>query len=394
MAVQGYLGQGNQSLQDSTDPTLKDYSHASKTFISNGYQYSPRLKFLFHVYFNINTANIPQLQAAYGSGAIATISLLVKSAELPKFKIDTTVLNQYNRKRVVQSKMRYEPSRIVFHDDQGDLIRNMWYNYYSYYYGDPSHQYAGISNMSGTMGKLMTQANAFNYNTSDIYAAQQLNADWGYQGETYHDGTNLLFSGMGGKPAFFRDITIYGLSQKKFAQWTLINPLITGWRGDNYDYAESGGTMQNEMSFEYESVKYFTGDIGSNQPSNSVSGFADQAHYDTQSSSITTPYGRETVYSGSGVISAVSGTVQDLNNTNAGLSGLQNVLGGVQTAGTLLNVLGGSAISQQLGIGQAINGGLNSLAGSATNTLGSLLGKLQSAATDGGVTRYIPTAPT
>jgi hypothetical protein len=394
MAVQGYLGQGNQSLQDSTDPTLKDYSHASKTFISNGYQYSPRLKFLFHVYFNINTANIPQLQAAYGSGAIATISLLVKSAELPKFKIDTTVLNQYNRKRVVQSKMRYEPSRIVFHDDQGDLIRNMWYNYYSYYYGDPSHQYAGISNMSGTMGKLMTQANAFNYNTSDIYAAQQLNADWGYQGETYHDGTNLLFSGMGGKPAFFRDITIYGLSQKKFAQWTLINPLITGWRGDNYDYAESGGTMQNEMSFEYESVKYFTGDIGSNQPSNSVSGFADQAHYDTQSSSITTPYGRETVYSGSGVISAVSGTVQDLNNTNAGLSGLQNVLGGVQTAGTLLNVLGGSAISQQLGIGQAINGGLNSLAGSATNILGSLAGKLQSAATDGGVTRYIPTAPT
>jgi len=393
MAVQGYLGQGNQSLQDSTDPTLKDYTHASKTFISNGYQYSPRLKFLFHVYFNINTANIPQLQAAYGSGAIATISLLVKSAELPKFKIDTTVLNQYNRKRVVQTKMRYEPSRIVFHDDQGDLIRNMWYNYYSYYYGDPSHQYAGISNMSGTMGRLMTQANAFNYNTSDIYSQQQASPNWGFQGETYHDGTNLLFSGLGGKPAFFRDITIYGLSQKKFAQWTLINPIITGWRGDNYDYSESGGIMQNEMSFEYESVKYFTGDIGANQPSNSVSGFADPAHYDTVSSSITTPQGRETVYTNSGVVSAVSGTVQDLNNTNAGLSGLQNVLGGVQTAGTLLNVLSGSAISQQLGVGQLINGGLNSLSGEATNALGTIQGKLNTLATTAKGGTIIPTAP-
>jgi hypothetical protein len=394
MSVQGYLGQGNQSLQDSTDPTLKDYTHASKTFISNGYQYSPRLKFLFHVYFNINTANIPQLQAAYGSGAIATLSLLVKSAELPKFKIDTTVLNQYNRKRVVQTKMRYEPSRIIFHDDQADLIRNMWYNYYSYYYGDPSHQYAGISNMSGTMGRLMTQANAFNYNTSDIYSQQQASANWGFQGETYHDGTNLLFSGLGGKPAFFRDITIYGLSQKKFAQWTLINPIITGWRGDNYDYSESGSTMQNEMSFEYESVKYFMGNIGSNQPSDSVSGFADPAHYDTTSSSITTEQGRQTVYTNSGVVSAVSGTVQDLNNTNAGLSGLQNVLGGVQTAGTLLNVLSGSALSQQLGVGQLINGGLNSLAGESTNMLGTLAGKLNSLATTAKGGTIIPTAPT
>ena len=147
--------------------------------------------------------------------------------------------------------------------------------------------------------------------------------------------------------------------------------------------------MQNEMSFEYESVKYFMGDIGSNQPSNSVSGFADNAHYDTKSSSITTPYGRETVYSGSSIVSAVSGTVQDLNNTTAGLSGLQNVLGGVQTAGTLLNVLSGSALSQQLGVGQLINGGLNSLAGSETNVLGTLAGKLQDAAKG----LFIPTAP-
>ena len=117
-----FFGLGNQSLQIHGTETLKDWAHASKTFLSNGYQLVPRYKFLFHVYFNLNTSEIPQLAAAYGSGNINSIGLMVKSVELPKFKIDTQVLNQYNRKRVTQSKIHYEPARIVFHDDQSDLI--------------------------------------------------------------------------------------------------------------------------------------------------------------------------------------------------------------------------------------------------------------------------------
>ena len=379
-----YLGQGDQSLQQATNPILKTYDHASRTFLSNGYQYSPRMKFLFHVYFNINTANIPQLQAAYGSGAIATIGLMVKSAELPKFKIDTTTLNQYNRKRVVQTKMRYEPSRIVFHDDQADLIRNMWYDYYQYYYGDPSHPYQGISTLSGTMGQLMTQANAFAYNSSDIYNQSLLSQDWGYQGETYHDGTNLLFSGIGGKPPFFRDITIYGLSEKKFAQWTLINPLITSWSGDTYDYNEGGGTMQSDMTFEYETVKYYTGNIGGEQASNSVQGFADPAHYDTVSSGITTQQGRNTVYSNGTIVEAAQGSVQDLTATTAGLSGLQNVLGAVQSAGVVYNTLANNAITSQFapGLQNFLNG----------TSQGSLPGAVQQAVGAAGGF-FFPSAP-
>lgn len=33
---------------------LRDYTHASKTFRPNAYQYAPKFKFLFHVYFEIN----------------------------------------------------------------------------------------------------------------------------------------------------------------------------------------------------------------------------------------------------------------------------------------------------------------------------------------------------
>jgi len=337
----GYFGQGGSLLQAfangfSTVPGLKDYTHASKTFLSNGYQLVPRYKFLFYVFFNINTAQIPQLQAAYGSNEVATIPLLVKTAELPKFKIDTAVMNQYNRKRVVQSKIRYEPVRIVFHDDQSDLIRNMWYNYYTYYYKDPSQPYQGVSATSGTVGQLQTLSNGFDYNSNNVYNQTLLSADWGYVGESYYDGTNTG-TNQSGKPAFFRDITIYGLNQKKYGSWTLINPLINSWNHDTFDYNEGGGTMTNDMSIEFETVKYYSGAVGGAQPSNSVPGFADPAHYDNIPSGITRPGGTKSVFGQGGLIDAVTGSVQDLQALASGQGGLQNVLGAVQTAATTYN---------------------------------------------------------
>ena len=114
---------------------LRDYTHASKVFRTNGYSNSPRFKFLFHVYFNLNTTQIPQLRNVLGADQ-STIGLLVKNIDLPKYKIDVETLNQYNRKRLIQKKIDYQPVNLKFHDDGGDLIRNLWYNYYSYYYAD------------------------------------------------------------------------------------------------------------------------------------------------------------------------------------------------------------------------------------------------------------------
>jgi hypothetical protein len=341
----GYFGQGSSLLQGfgqgvESVPGLKDYTHAARTFIPNGYQLIPRLKFLYHVYFNINTGQIPQLQAAYGSGTVETIGMMVKSIDLPKFKIDTAVMNQYNRKRIVQSKIRYEASRISFHDDQSDLIRNMWYNYFTYYYKDATQQYQNVPtgrvpNQHGTLGQIMGQSYGFNYQDS-IYNDVLQTADWGYAGETYSSGTNNLFA-PNGKPPFFRDITIYGLSQKRFAAWILINPVITSWSSDTFDYGEAAGTMKNDVSIEYETVKYMSGAIGSRQSSPNVTGFADPSHYDTIPSGITRPGGNESVFGQGGLIKSRNGSIQDLQALNSGQNGLQNVIGAVQAASAVYN---------------------------------------------------------
>ena len=334
---------GQDFLQGFFTPNgLKDYAHASKTFRTNGYEYIPRYKFLFHVFFNINTGQIPALQSVFGQGDVATVGLMVKNIQLPSYAVQVDTLNQYNRKRLVQSKIDYNPVQVVFNDDQGDLIRNMWYNYFSYYYKDPSQKYNGNPVTNGTIGPLQTLQNGFGYNTRDTYSGDRQVNDWGYVGESYTDGTRNTGAGLeGGKPPFFKDITIYGLSQKRFASYTLINPMITEWQHDTYDYAQGNGAMTNTMTIRYETVKYGQGAVGGATPSSTVVGFGDPAYYDTVKSALARPGSTSTVFGQGGLIDAVTGTFEDLALLADGRGGVQNVIGAVQTAGTAFNTFKG-----------------------------------------------------
>ena len=335
------FGQGVNLYRNNNDETLRDYSHASKAFRTNGYANAPRLKFLFHTYFTINTANIPPLQSIYGDGQLSTIGVLVKSIQLPQFKIATDTLNQYNRKRVIQKKIDYEPVQIEFHDDGGDLIRSMWYNYFSYYYKDPSQKYGSTPNSNGTLGQDKINAAGFSYNNRDIYENNRQVNDWGYVGESYSDGTNSA----GGKPPFFRDIRIYGFDQHKFVEYVLINPLISAWNHDTYEYSSNDGVMKNTMTIQYETVKYYSGAIGAGRPDVNVEGFADPALYDTRPSFLGAPGSTSTATGQGSQLQVGQGQIQDLQ------------------AGTVASPVGGAQradvrYSQQRVFGERVGGPL------------------------------------
>ena len=126
---------GQDFLQGFTaTQNLRDYTHASKVFTTNAYELKPRFKFLFHVVFTINVGQIAAIRNAkiFQPDQVYNLSLAVKTIDLPKYTINTETLNQYNRKRVVQTKINYDPVTVRFHDDGGDNIREMWYQYYSY----------------------------------------------------------------------------------------------------------------------------------------------------------------------------------------------------------------------------------------------------------------------
>jgi hypothetical protein len=182
----------------------------------------------------------------------------------------------------------------------------------------------------------------FSYNSRDIYDANRSVNDWGYIGESFNQG-NAGGSGTGsggdqtsGKPAFFRDITIYGMNQHKYAAYTLINPLIKEWRHDTYDYSQGSGIMQNSMTIEYETVKYYSGAIGKSRPDTNVRGFADPARYDTVRSSLARPGSTSSVLGQGGLLDAGIGIIEDLQS-----GGVAGIIGAVQKAGTSYNTFKG-----------------------------------------------------
>ena len=310
--------------------SLRDYTHASRTFRTNAYELKPRFKFLFHVKFSINTVGIPQFQnnKIFLPENINNMSLAVKTVDLPKYRVDTDTLNQYNRKRIVQTKINYEPVNITFHDDGGDNIREMWYQYYNYYYKDASYQYdASAPPTNGSSGPDQLKQRGFNYNARDIYAQNRSGqvSDWGFIGESYLDGGST----PSGKPPFFTDIEIYGFDQHKFARYVLINPIITAWSHDTYDYNQPNGVMQHTMTIAYETVKYFNGALGA--PGVKVP-WPDTAHYDTTKSPLARPGSTTSVFGQGGLLDTAEGIMTDLtSNSVAGL------IGAAQKAGAAYN---------------------------------------------------------
>jgi hypothetical protein len=358
---------GQQFWQGFTEANnLRDYTHASKTFTTNAYELKPRFKFLFQVSFTLNT-DIPQLNTLIGVDKINSLGYLVKTVDLPKYTIATETLNQYNRKRIVQTKINYDPVNIVFHDDSGDNSRNLWYNYYSYYYKDPGQNYLAPNSENGSLGSSANLQKGFGYNDRDIYSDKRIGNvnDWGFAGESYNDGT----SSSSGKPPFFRDIRIFGMDQHKFAEYILINPVITNWSHDQYNYSEGGGVMQNSMTIAYETVKYYSGAVGNQRPDLNVQGFADPAHYDQTLSPISRPGSRATVFGQGGLLDAGGGILEDLQS-----GGPLGVIGALQKAGTAVNTFKGKNI-KSLAVNETVALGVGALTGAIPGAVKSLQGR-------------------
>ena len=111
-------------------------------------------------------------------------------------------------------------------------------------------------------------------------------------------------------------------------EYVLINPVIKDWNHDQYDYSQGNGIMENTMTIEYETVKYYTGAIGGVRPDTNVQGFASPEHYDQVPSPLNRPGGTQSILGQGGLIDAGIGIYQDLQ---AGT--VTSLIGAVQKAG-------------------------------------------------------------
>jgi len=298
---------------------LRDYTHASKTFRTNAYQNAPKLKFLFHTYFEINPA-------VYFPGSQTNYGLLVKEVKLPSFSFSTYQMNQYNRKRIIQTKIKYEPIEITFHDDTANQVNKMWEAYYVYYYNDGARSGSVLAGDPGSPPGANGPRDAA-YNDRNIYQnSPAATYDWGLVGGTGGTPTDVQANK---KVPFFKRITVFGFDQHKYTAYTLINPIITNFSHDSYNYAEGAGTMANRMTVDYETVLYNNGGMDGRTPGNIVTSFGDPANYDTTLSPIAKPGSQGTIFGQGGLVDAAGGFVNSLNEGNP--------IGAIMAAGTAYN---------------------------------------------------------
>lgn len=244
------LGTGNQ---------IKDFKHASKTFVTDTFRLAPRQGYLYHVFFELN----PEI-TRIGVDQQKEFGMMVKSVDLPKFSIDTKNINSYNHPNIVQTKIKYDNLTIVFHDDHADVTRGLWFDYYNYYYRDADLNYADKSGMPNPA-----------YYQNSKYSKRDAN-NWGY--------TPRSQSSMSGvaQDQYIKAIRIYSLAQKRFAEYTLINPKIVSFQHGQHT-AGSAEPMQNTMTIAYESVLYASGWVSTE----TVKGFGEAMHYDKEPSPLT-----------------------------------------------------------------------------------------------------------
>jgi len=276
---------------------MGDWQHAARTFVDDYFRLAPKAKFLYHVYFDINSgANfIPQFTERHRT----ELGMLVKGVDLPKYSIKTQTVNQYNRKKVVQLSHNFQPMTFRFHDDRSHILNMMWQAYYKYYYAD-----------STTARDLL----AYKRNAMDSFSY--------VRGAHGFDNNSTI--------PFFKRIILYQLNKREFASYTLVNPMIQSFSHDTVNASDQGASgAECSMTIAFEAVTYDIGSISGGK----VLGFA-QEHYDKNPSPLTAAGGGTRSLLGTGGVLQGAADVIGAISDGTAFSSVGNI---VNTAATAVN---------------------------------------------------------
>lgn len=257
----------------------KNSRHATNTFgLDNHALYNsyPRFPFEYYIRINLNSVGTAYsyVNSFFTNPVWEQVQPLVKTVELPSIKIDTDSKNQYNRKRISQTKINFEPVKMVFHDVADGKTLKLWEMYYRYYFADgnePGMNIAREQNFADTM-ELQRGIGAGVARPSDITQAtittqnirRSNTNNSGNKRDLQNIVSNTLDNHLFGynlpKVANIRNlissIDIFQVHAGRFNQVTLVNPRIATFNHDTLNYAETTKTMEVSFVFEYEYAFY------------------------------------------------------------------------------------------------------------------------------------------
>jgi len=262
------------------------------------YRNQPRFPFEYYVTINLNNVGTASsfIGQFYNNPTWQQVPPLIKSVEMPSMKIETTPLNQYNRKRLSQTRINFEPIKMVFHDVADGKTLKFWEMYYRYYFQDGTEpgknqvkqaqgnnkQYSVEQFLKNITPKINPNILSLPSSIKDVFSggpnknnALPTNSDGEKAAiqnivadtlDNHHFGFNLPT--VGNIRNLIQSIDIFQVHGGRFNAVRLVNPRISAFTHDQLNYAVGDRTLELTMSIEYEYAYYIIQNLklGSDDP--------------------------------------------------------------------------------------------------------------------------------
>lgn len=188
---------------------------------------SPFLGFQYFVKFNFNSANKALIEHHSGYLKPGTdYAPIIQSIDMPSMSVSTDKLNEYNRWRISQTNIEYEPVKMSVFDSVSGSGLGLWKMYYYYYFKDAEFP-GDLTNLTPTPDAWTRSSSSFGYHLEEV----------------------------GNDRYLITSIDIFQIHQNKFTKTRLHNPRISDFSHGELAYEDSGA-VKLDFTFEYESVSY------------------------------------------------------------------------------------------------------------------------------------------
>jgi hypothetical protein len=213
----------------------------------------PRQKFQGYVNFIVNRDLYGESWYNDNASFRTQLSSLVRTATLPEVEFKTETKNQYNRKRIVNTGLEYQPVDIKVMDTINNEWLILFMKYYSYHYMNPRNKQGDRPNRNDVNngvgidfgGRSKVEGNAGSQNVGSEFGLDTTS----WSSNSYGFNLNLTST-------FFERIDYVIYHGNKAVQYSLYNPTLTRFRTGEIDYSSSE-LMEFDMTFEYESFNVY-----------------------------------------------------------------------------------------------------------------------------------------
>lgn len=195
----------------------------------------PLLSFQYYIRINLNNALSEYINEYFGDKMPKKFNSYISSATLPSFNVDTSILREENRRRIIQKSIQPEAVNIEFIDVNNSMTMLLWQMYYNYYFKDANKDFKN-QYMIDSWTRPSNSNREFGYNLREVKDTRQL----------------------------IKNIEIFQVYAGKYRKTTLHNPTIINFNQNQMSY-ETQDLMKISYGFEYEWADFSFHDIDDEQ---------------------------------------------------------------------------------------------------------------------------------